>query len=178
MTVDTERIQEYRELLLRRARGRLPPHQKLWASDLAQDALLEAQRQAMLRAELPPEEVRRWLLRCLRRVMANAFRDEHRARRDPRRVCPIETVPPAALATSRDAPGEAAARGELAEALKRAVDLLTEPQRLALALRFDAGLSYELIGEELGIDGPSAWYLVCRGLTKLRKSGLIALEEA
>ncbi len=129
------------------------------AEDMAQEALLKAWRG---RARFAGRaNVRTWVFTIAR----NHWLDQLRRRR----VRPREELMTEAPihASTEPAPPTAAHRGELAEAIERAVADLPEPQREALALRESEGLTFGQIGEVLGVPAATAKSRVRYALLRL-----------
>jgi len=113
------------------------------AEDLAQEALLRAWRRRDSfdgRAEATT-----WIFAIARNHWLDRLR---RARARPREE-PMSTEP--AAPDDRPGPPDAARRRELADAIRRALAVLPDAQREALALRESEGLTFRQIGEMLGV---------------------------
>ncbi|HUU22652.1 MAG TPA: RNA polymerase sigma factor [Phycisphaerae bacterium] len=129
------------------------------AEDLAQETLLKAWRG---RAGFDGRaEVRTWVFRIAR----NHWLDQLRRRRGRPRVDTMGEE--GTYATDGPSPQAAVQRGELAEAIERAMAALPDPQREALALRESEGLTFAQIGEVLGIPPATAKSRVRYALLKL-----------
>jgi RNA polymerase sigma-70 factor (ECF subfamily) len=123
------------------------------AEDLRQETLVRAWRAAPREAE--PERLRAWL----HRTAVNLALDELRRRRR-RRLVPLEPDLPA--------PAVGDPLG-----LEEALAALAAHERLALLLRFEAGLSLRELGERLGVSEEAARKRVARA----RESLLVARRE-
>ena len=129
------------------------------AEDLAQEAMLRAWR---FRAGFAGRaNVRTWVFRIARNHWLDQLR---RGRARPRMDAMGE---PSTYASSEPSPAAAVQRGELAEAVERALAVLPDPQREALALRESKGLTFAQIGEVLGIPPGTAKSRVRYALLKL-----------
>lgn len=129
------------------------------AEDLAQETLLKAWRG---RAGFDGRaEVRTWVFRIARNHWLDQLR---RGRVRPK----VETMgEQTAYASPEPSPVGRAVRGELAEAIERAIATLPETQREALAMRESEGLTFAQIGEVLGIPAATAKSRVRYALGKL-----------
>jgi len=112
------------------------------AEDLAQETLLKAWEK---RHSFDGRAgVRTWVFAVARNHWLDRLR---RARVRPREQ-PMSLEP---TTNPQDSPPAVAGRGELADAIDRAVARLPEAQREALALRESEGLTFSEIGELLGV---------------------------
>jgi RNA polymerase sigma-70 factor, ECF subfamily len=88
--------------------------------------------------------LRTWLVRVVLNLATDA------RRRDPRRFeAPVDALPD--RATSEPSVEDVNVRSEQAARVRNAVLQLSEPLRLAISLRYDAGLSYAEIAEALNV---------------------------
>jgi RNA polymerase sigma-70 factor (ECF subfamily) len=170
-------LERHRAELHLLARLHLPPRlrSKLDASDVVQQALLQAhEKSAQFRGETEAERVA-WLRRILANTLADVLRNYSAQKRD----LGLERSLEAALQDSTSGPGpvgaaqtlspsEQAVRheelGRLAEALAR----LPEDQRLAVELHHLQSCSVAEIAEQMGKTEPAVAGLLRRGLKKLR----------
>lgn len=128
--------------------------------DLFQETMLKAQRAF---SRLPAEANHRsWLFRiatntfldeCRRRSRLTTFRPEHEAR----------------LRSPEHDPDERLDAQDLLRDVQAAIQLLPRKQRIALVLRKQSELSYDEIGETLGITPIAARANVYQALRKLRE---------
>src|SRR4051812_18702320 len=116
--LDLDRFREYLVLL---ARAQLSPRfrSKLDASDVVQEALLEAHRNAAAFRGTGDAELAGWLRQILTRTLANAIRGLGRARRDVGREQSLEQAVEASsarleewLAGEQSSPSQKAERNE------------------------------------------------------------------
>lgn len=156
----------YRDYLLLIANARLDPRlrAKVGPSDIVQETLLEAHRDAAAFRGTTDAERFAWLRRILARNLANALRDHTRDKRDVGREERLETW------LSGDGAGPAAEieRNERLARLAAALATLPEDRRSAVELRHLHGWTLAAIATELGRTKPAAASLICRGLIQLR----------
>jgi RNA polymerase sigma-70 factor (ECF subfamily) len=155
--------------LARRLRARLD------ASDVVQQALLEAHRHAGLFRGATSGELAAWLRQVLARQLANALRDQTRARRDVRREQSLERSLEESsacltrwLADDQPSPSE---RLDAQERLLRVADALSElpeAQRQVVEGRHLHGWSLEQAAARLGRTPAAVAGLLHRGLARLR----------
>src|SRR5262245_8978565 len=170
-------LNRYRDYLLLLARVQLDPRwqAKLGASDIVQETLLEAHRDAgQFRCQTEAERMA-WLRMILARNLANAARDLHRHRRDVDRERPL--VNPmmessqqieAWLSDAGTTPPEQAERNERLCRLAAALAQLPEDRRTAVELRHFQGWSLDTIAAHLGRTSSAVAALLHRGLLELR----------
>jgi RNA polymerase sigma-70 factor (ECF subfamily) len=129
------------------------------AEDLAQDALLKAWRKR--HSFDGRADVRTWIFRIAR----NHWLDRLRRRR----VRPAEQsmTTDTQMGSSASQPLQAAARGELADAIDRALGNLPAEQREALALRESQGLTFPQIAGLLHVPAATVKSRVRYALLKL-----------
>jgi RNA polymerase sigma-70 factor (ECF subfamily) len=140
------------------------------AGDVAQDTAVEVLRGAQRVRN--PDTLDAWIHRiAVRQTMRLIRRNRSRAQRE----VPIQDVPDALEPAGWELPHDAAERRELAEALRGAIDLLPERQRIALVLRYVHDLSHEQIAEAMGVRPGTAGALISRGRAALRTTQ--ALEQ-
>jgi RNA polymerase sigma-70 factor (ECF subfamily) len=170
-------LDRYRDYLLLLARVQLDPRlqAKLGASDLVQDTLLEAHRDAAtFRGQSEGERIA-WLRAILARNLANAVRDLHRQRRDVKREQPLAN--PLAqssheieawLADGATPPPERAERNEHVKRLAAALARLPDDRRTVIELRHLQGWSLDVIAQHVGRTPSAVASLLHRGLVQLR----------
>jgi len=155
------KLERGRAYLKRRARGLIPPaiRGKVEASDLVQEALVDAARRI---GEMPTgrsDELRAWLYRIM---ILNLAEQRRRflgtARADVRREVRLEATPPRpGLATLRDrlacdgeSPSDQAEGREEEGRLAEAIAALPWAEREVVVLRYWKRLEYAEIGRRLG----------------------------
>jgi RNA polymerase sigma-70 factor, ECF subfamily len=170
-------LNRYRDYLLLLARVQIDPRwqAKLGASDLVQETLLEAHRDAgQFRGQSEGERLA-WLRAILTRNLANAARDLRRQRRDVDRELPL--IDPGAessqqleawLSDSGLAPPEQAERNERLVRLAAALARLPEDRRAVIELRHFQGWPLDAIAAHLGRSTAAVASLLHRGLLQLR----------
>jgi RNA polymerase sigma-70 factor (ECF subfamily) len=169
-----ERFREYLRLL---ARLHLTDGcgGKLDASDVVQQALLEAHRQRGNFRGRCEAEMAAWLRQILAGVLADAFRAMGRAKRDVARERSLEAALDQSsiqiaswLADPQSSPSALAQRHEEAVRLSAALATLPEAQREALVLRYYQGQSLDDISQRLGRTPAAVAGLLKRGARQLR----------
>jgi RNA polymerase sigma-70 factor (ECF subfamily) len=171
-------LERYRSYLLLLARAQLSRkfERKLDASDIVQQALLQAhEAQGQFRGN-SPGELLAWLRRILANALCNALRDAQRAKRDAALERSLEASVENAsctleawLACEQPSPSAHAARAEQLLAVADALASLPEPQRDAIVLKHCQGLALEAVGEQLGRSPAAVASLLRRGLQNLRE---------
>ena len=171
-------LERFRAYLLQLARmqlgGRLPG--KLDASDVVQQALLEAhQKRAQFRGGTDAE-LAAWLRQLLACTLADALRGLGRAKRDAARERSLEAAVDESsarlaswLAADQSSPSGQAVRHEEAVRVADALARLPEAQRQALELRYWQGWSLADISTHLGRSTTAVAGLLKRGLQQLRE---------
>jgi RNA polymerase sigma-70 factor (ECF subfamily) len=173
--LDLERYRDYLRLLARLQLGtRLRPH--LDPSDVVQQTLLEAHRQAGQLRGRDEAAVAGWLRVALARNLADAARGLHRDKRDVARERSLEAAVEEAssrlgawLAADQSSPSERAQRREQGVRLAAALASLPEAQREAVVLRHLEGRSLADIADHLGRTQAAVVGLLQRGLKALRE---------
>jgi RNA polymerase sigma-70 factor (ECF subfamily) len=173
---DLERFRAYLHLL---ARMHLDPRLrgKLDASDVVQQALLQAhQARGQFRGQTDAERTA-WLRQILARCLGNALRDFGRAKR---KICLERSLEQALdassarlavwIAADQSSPSQHLERQEQAVRLADALAALPEAQREALVLQHWHGWSLAEIGEHLGRGPAAVAGLIKRGLKQLRQT--------
>ncbi len=176
----------YRRHLSRFARLQIGPQLqvKIDASDLAQDACLEAHRQFGHFRGTSEAEFGAWIRKILTGLVANSVRRyKGTKQRDVRRECSL--VQPCANssdvfvheALSRDAtPSELAIQHETNTRLAMAMDQLAPHYRQVIDLRNLEDLSFAEVGQQMGRSTDSVEKLWLRAVGKLRR--LIRLSKS
>jgi RNA polymerase sigma-70 factor, ECF subfamily len=168
---------QFRDYLLMLARMQLGPasRNKVEASDVVQQTLLEAHRKRDQFRGNCEAEMAGWLRQLLAFNLADAARAAGRAKRDVGRERSLEAALDessarlgAMLAADQSTPSQAAGRHEDAVLLARALTRLPEHQRQALILRHCQGCSLDEISRELGRTPAAVAGLLKRGLHQLR----------
>ena len=170
-------IDSFRSYLHLLARTGLDPHvrDKLDASDLVQQTLLEAHRDRLgFRGDTPAEQAA-WLRRILGNNLANAVRDLRRDRRDVGRERSLDAALEQSslrigswLAADQSSPSEIAQREERLRRLADAMQRLPESQQEALVMRYWQSCSLARISERTGRTPAAVASLLHRGLAGLR----------
>jgi len=171
-------LERFRTYLLMLARGQLRGQvaQKLDASDVVQQTLLDAHRQRASFRGATPAEMAGWLRRMLACNLADAVRALTRGKRDVGRERALE----AALAESsarleawllvdQSSPSQRAIHNERVLRLADAVAALPEGQREAVLLHYWQDLPLADVAQRMGRTPPSVAGLLQRGLKALRE---------
>jgi RNA polymerase sigma-70 factor (ECF subfamily) len=148
---------------------------KLDASDVVQQALLQAHRQREQFQGHTTEQRLAWLRRILAGTLADALRGLGRAKRDVARERSLEAALEqsserlqAWVAAEQSSPSEQADRNEQLTRLTAALATLPEGQRTALVLRYCQGWSVADISSHLGRSPTAVAGLLKRGTRQLR----------
>jgi RNA polymerase sigma-70 factor (ECF subfamily) len=169
--------ERFRNYLLLLARGRIEPswRGKVDASDLVQQTLLEAHRDASAFQGTNAAQQAAWLRQILARNLANVGRDLRRQKRDVARECSVEAVLDESasrlegwLAADQSSPSQRAARQERALLLADALATLPPSQCEAVMLRHWEDCSLAEIAERLECTTAAVTGLLHRGLKGLR----------
>jgi RNA polymerase sigma-70 factor (ECF subfamily) len=170
-------VEQFRAYLLVLARMQLGPasRNKVEASDMVQQTLLEAHRKRAQFRGGSEAEMAGWLRQLLAFNLADAARAAGRAKRDVARERSLEAALDASsarlgalLVADQSTPSRAAGRHEDAVLLARALARLPEHQRQALILRHCQGCSLDEISRQLGRTPAAVAGLLKRGLHQLR----------
>lgn len=150
----------YRPRVLAIARSRLGHNLRraLDSQDLVQEALVEAARDLERFEWRGESSLIRWMARLLEhRATAQADRIGAQKRDRKREVSldSTESSGPGRASSSAD-PLELAARGEMEERVRQALERLPERQREVILLRDYAGCSWEEVADELSLASPDA----------------------
>jgi RNA polymerase sigma-70 factor (ECF subfamily) len=160
------------------ARGQLDPRlrEKLDPSDVVQQTILEAYRHRDRFRGQSEVERAAWLRRILAHNLADALRRFRRAKRDIRRERSLEEALDqssakleAWVAAEQSSPSERAMRNEQVLQLAEALEMLPDPQRVAVELHYFQGRSLAEVGEHLNRSTRAAAGLVRRGIKALRR---------
>jgi RNA polymerase sigma-70 factor (ECF subfamily) len=149
---------------------------RLDASDLVQQTLLRAHAaRAEFRGKTTAELVA-WLRQILHHTLANALRENARAKRDvgAERALAAELAASSCrldawLAADHTSPSERAERHERVAALAAAIDALPPDQREVVLLKHSLGLTLAQIAAERGCTAAAVAGLLRRGLARLRE---------
>jgi RNA polymerase sigma-70 factor (ECF subfamily) len=176
MNLDLDRFRPWLVLLARsQLAGRLGG--KLDASDVAQQALLEACRALPQFRGSTEAELAAWLRAILAGVLGDAFRRYHGTQaRDPAREVSLEAELDASsrrlgelLADTGPSPSAEAARHEQGVLLADALARLPEDYREVIVLRNLEGLSHEEVAARMGRGVGAVRMLWLRALSRLRR---------
>jgi RNA polymerase sigma-70 factor, ECF subfamily len=171
-------LEDYRDYLtlLARARLGLALRGRMDPSDLVQQTLLVAHREAGQFRGGGPAELAGWLGRILDRQLLNLVRDNQRDCRDVRREVSLEqTVAEsdarlaACLAAAQSSPSQQAMRNEQMLLLGNALARLPEAQRQAIESRYLLGDSLDEIAGQMGRTAAAVASLLHRGLENLQR---------
>jgi RNA polymerase sigma-70 factor (ECF subfamily) len=168
-------LEACRQYLLMVATSALPDdlRGKGGASDLVQEAFLDAHRHFGNFHGTTSEELLAWLGEILRCRAANFRRDFHAARRHVGREVPLDVGNgaghPAEPAAEDDTPSAAASREEDARLLERAVARLPDDYRRVVVLRYQEHRSFEEIAALLNRSLDATRQLWKRAVRQLRK---------
>jgi RNA polymerase sigma-70 factor (ECF subfamily) len=170
-------LEQFRPYLLLLARMQLGRQfqGKLDASDVVQQALLEAHRQRGQFRGGTARQLLAWLRRILAGTLADTLRGLGRAKRDAARERSLEAALEqsserleAWVAAEQSSPSERADRNEQLSRLAQALTTLPEAQRSALVLRYCQGCSVADISRQLGRSPTAVAGLLKRGTRQLR----------
>ncbi len=170
-------LERYRQYLVMLARMQLDPRlrEKLDASDVVQQTLLEAHRgQRRFRGRTEAERAA-WLRQILAHNLADALRGFRRAKRDVSRERSLQRALDqssarleAWLAAEQSSPSQRAIQNERLLQLTEALETLPEAQREAVELHYWQGWSLAEVAKHLDRSTASVAGLLQRGLRKLR----------
>jgi RNA polymerase sigma-70 factor (ECF subfamily) len=170
-------VENFRDYLLLLARMQLGPgvRNKLEASDMVQQTLLEAYRKRDQFRGRSEAEMAGWLRQLLAFNLADAVRAAGRAKRDVARERSLEAALDqssarlgAWLAADQSSPSQRAECHELAARLAGVLTQVPEAQREALLLRYCQDCSVEEISRRLDRTPAAVAGLLKRGLRQLR----------
>lgn len=161
--------------MLARTQMRKAYQAKLGASDIVQQAMLQAVQGLDGFRGQTEAEFRGWLRQILARHICHLDRDLHRDKRDIRREQSMEQKLAASsirlqglLAGSGPTPSQNVAMGENVLRLADAVDRLPESQRDAIRLHYLEGLKLSEVAEQLDKSPGAIAGLLHRGMKTLR----------
>jgi RNA polymerase sigma-70 factor (ECF subfamily) len=175
---DALQLERYRDYLLLLARLELGsrPKAKQDASDLVQVTFLKAHQQRSRFRGRSEGEVAAWLRRILAGALADAFRHEHRAKRNVANERSLEAALAqssarlqACLAGNSLSPSQKAVRNEHLLHMVSALAQLPDAQREAVMLHYLQGLPLSEVAERTGKSPAAVAGLLQRGLKSLRK---------
>lgn len=169
-------LERYREYLALLARIQLRDERnRIDASDIVQDAMLDAHRQWPNFRGTSDPEVRAWLRRILAGRLNDNLRKLTRGKRDVRRSRSLQEELDRSsarledmLAGDQSTPSMHASQTEDLERLAEVLTLLPDKQREALLLRHCEGWTLEHISEHLGCNVSSVAGLIARGSKRIR----------
>jgi RNA polymerase sigma-70 factor (ECF subfamily) len=167
-------LEEHRPELLAMLQRRIDPHLavRLDPEDVLGEAFLQAQRRWEWFQEQEGLTAYVWLYGIARDCLREAWRRESRDCRDNRRDLPFPEESSLQLAMSLfqkgQSPAEQAAREELRECMRRALQLLGEADRDLLWMRNYDQLSFAEIAQLLGVKENAAAVRYVRALKRLR----------
>jgi RNA polymerase sigma-70 factor (ECF subfamily) len=173
------KLERYRDYLLLLARMQLAsrPTVKFEASDLVQATLLKAHAQRQDFRGQSDGEMQAWLRCILAGTLADAFRREHRGKRDVARERSLEAALEQSSAQlvkwlqgSSLSPSQKAMRNELMLEMMSALARLPEAQREAIMLHYLQGLPISELSRRIGRSPAAVAGLLQRGLKALRRS--------
>lgn len=163
-----------RRLAQRQLGGRLQV--RVDASDVVQQAFLEAHRSFDQFQGEGQSQLAAWLERILDNTVARTIRNHTLLqKRDVRREQSLDDTggqgkaPAQELSAGSSTPSQKAVRREETERLARALESLPEDQRQAVRLRYLQGLSLQEIAQQMGRTEAAAAGLLKRGMQALRQ---------
>lgn len=161
--------------MLARTHLRASYRAKVGASDMVQQAMLQAIGAIDQFRGTSESELRAWLRQILVRQICHLDRDMHREKRDIRRERSMEQKLAQSsmrleglLAADQTTPSQVAIVGENVTALAAAVDRLPEGQRQAIELHYLEGLKLAEVAEAMGKTTGAVAGLLHRGMKQLR----------
>lgn len=174
---DPQWIAKYEPYLrmLARTHMRAAYRAKIGASDIVQQAMLQAVGAIDQFRGGTEAELRAWLRQILVRQICHLDRDLHRDKRDVRRERSMEQKLAQSsmrleglLAADQATPSQVAIVGENVTALAAAVERLPDGQRQAIELHYLEGLKLAEVAEALGKTTGAVAGLLHRGMKQLR----------
>lgn len=173
---ELEQFREYLSLLARMQIGK-DNWTRLDASDVVQQALLEAHRKRDQFRGVSDAELAGWLRQILAHTLANAVRALGQAKRDLARERSLQAELDASsarieafLVSDQSSPSQRAVRQEEVFRVAKVLAQLPETQREALVLRHCDGLSIDEIAQRLNKGPEAVAGLLKRGLKQLREA--------
>ncbi len=169
-------LEEFRSYLVLLARAQLGPGpgERINASDVVQQTLLEAHAR-IHQFQGDDSALAAWLRRALVNNLRDAWRAQRRDKRDVRREQPLEEAVEqsaaglAGVLAGPSSPSQQAVRNEDLLRLADAVARLPEPQREAVVLHHLQGCSLSETARRLGRTDAAVAGLLHRGLKRLRE---------
>jgi RNA polymerase sigma-70 factor (ECF subfamily) len=162
--------------MLARMQMRRAYQSKVGASDMVQQAMLQAVQSLGDFRGSTEAEFRGWLRQILARHLCHLDRDLHRGKRDIRRERSIENKLAQSsmrleglLAGDGPTPSQNVALGEHVVKVAAAVEQLPESQREAVRLHYLEGLKIREVAEALEVSTGAVAGLLHRGMKTLRK---------
>ncbi|MHB9048167.1 MAG: RNA polymerase sigma factor [Pirellulales bacterium] len=143
------------------------------AEDLAQDVFLRVYRSR--KSYVPGAKFSTWLFTIANNVASNAWRVATRRREvplDARESGPFGANPldSLAVAASGQMPSRQFDKAEMCEVVRRALDVLSERQRMAVLLNKFEDMSYADIAESMGMSPQAVKSLLSRARIRLREA--------
>jgi RNA polymerase sigma-70 factor, ECF subfamily len=172
----SEQLEQFRQYLVLLAETRMNPRlrQRVDASDIVQQTLLEAHEGLAGFNGNSPEQLLAWLRRILSHNLSDARRGLARAKRDIARQISLDqamdrsSMQLEALAASQSSPSQKAQRHERAVQLAAVMAEMPDAQRQALILQHWHGWSLAEIADHLDRSPAAVAGLLRRGLAHLR----------
>ena len=177
-TIDPALVAKYESYLrmLARTKMRQAYQAKMGASDVVQQAMLQAVQAFEQFRGQTEEEFMAWLRQILARHLCHVDRDLHRDKRDIRREQSMEQQLAASsmrirnlLAGDGPTPSQNVMLGEHVMRLAEAIDRLPESQGEAIRLHYIEGLKLSEVAEKLDKTAGSIAGLMHRGMKTLRE---------
>jgi RNA polymerase sigma-70 factor (ECF subfamily) len=170
-------LERYRSALLLLARAQLARQRlaDMDASDLVQQALLEAHRDRRHFAGRTDEELFAWLRKILHHTFLDACEHARAGKRDAARRALEADLSRSfvgldeLLVAPQSSPSERAMRAEQLTRLAEALERLPAPQCEAVVLKHVVGLTLKEVGERLGCTPAAAAGLLYRGRRRLQE---------
>ncbi len=168
-------LETCRRPLLHFARRQLNPDMqaKGGASDVVQDAFVNALREIDTFQGCTPEQLMNWLRAIMRHSLSNFERRFSSGKREIALEVPIEATH---VRDAGPSPSEVVMRRERAETVEQGLTRLPEHLREVVRLRHEGKLSFEEIGRRIGRTGAAARHLWLRAVAELGR-GLEATGE-
>jgi RNA polymerase sigma-70 factor (ECF subfamily) len=170
-------LERHRHYLMLLARVHLHSRHpaKFDSSDIVQQTLLDAFAKRDQFRGTTEAELAVWLREILKHNLADAIRDQKRAKRDIRRECPIEagidesfTRTHFCLEAIQSSPSQRAVKQENLFRLTDALAKLSEPQRESIVLHHLQGMKLAEVAAETGRTEAAVAGLLFRGLRALK----------
>jgi RNA polymerase sigma-70 factor (ECF subfamily) len=146
---------------------------RIGAEDVVNEAFFLARRKWPGFREASAASTYAWLYRLVRDCLIEAWRRETRECRDARHVLPWPEASSLqlglGLVSPATSPSDAAAREDLKQRMRQALDLLKEADREVLWMRHYDGLTFPEAAEVLGITENAATVRYVRALKRLKE---------